>query len=139
MAHSATGTDEAEPLTTRPFVLIVDDFDDNRALYASFFSDEGYRTAEASNGADAVAVVAVEKPDVVIMDLSMPVMDGWEATRLIKSNPRTKDVVIIVLTGFTAPDERQRALAAGADDFCTKPCDPRSLHALVRKHVKRAA
>ena len=122
-----------------PFVLIVDDFEDNRLLYATVLVDQGYRVAEASNGAEAVALIDTDKPDVVIMDLSMPVMDGWEATRLIKSNPRTHDVVVIVLTGFSASDERARAMAAGADAFCTRPCEPAALCALIQKHLNPTA
>ena len=130
------GAPEGADAAPRPvFVLIVDDVEDNRDLYATYFAYEGYRVAQAADGEVALAIVTADKPDVVIMDLSMPRMDGWEATRMIKSNPRTKDVVVIVLTGFHTPAALQRARAAGADDVFTKPCEPQALLALIRKHA----
>jgi two-component system, cell cycle response regulator DivK len=123
--------------STRPIsVLVADDTEDNRDLYATYLEYAGYRVAQAEDGEKAVAFVAASKPDVVIMDLSMPRLDGWEATRLIKSNPATKDVVVIVITGNSTPRSLAAARAAGADDVCTKPCTPDEVVALIRKHVK---
>jgi two-component system, cell cycle response regulator DivK len=116
-----------------PFVLVVDDVEDNRELYATFFTYAGYRAEQASDGEEALSKIARERPDVVLMDLSMPNVDGWEATRLIKSNPRTKGIIVVVVTGFATRDDLDRARAAGADDVCTKPCLPKDLVARVAK------
>lgn len=118
-------------------VVVVDDVDDNRDVYAVYFEHAGFEVEEASNGEEVLTCVARRKPDVVIMDLFMPGVDGWEATRLIKSNPRTKSVVVIVVTGHATIDDIQRARAAGADDVCAKPCLPDALLAKVRALLER--
>lgn len=126
---------ETEGTSRRPFVLVVDDVEDNRDLYATYFEHSGFRTAQATDGEEALAKIAKEPPDVVIMDLSMPNLDGWEATRLIKSNPRTRHMVVIVVTGNATDANLTAARAAGADDVCTKPCLPRVLLARVEEHL----
>ena len=108
-------------------VLIVDDVQENRELYVMCFSRAGLRVEEAHDGAEALAKIAKLKPDLVVMDLSMPNMDGWEATRLIKSSPLTKDVIVIVVTGHARPQDFRRAKGAGADEIYTKPCQPAEL------------
>lgn len=122
---------EAADGERRPFVLVVDDVEDNRELYATFFRYAGYRVDQASDGEQALSKIAHDPPDLVIMDLSMPNLDGWEATRLIKSNPRTKAIFVLVVTGFAMRRDLERALAAGADEVCTKPCLPKDLVARV--------
>src|SRR4051812_10784055 len=83
--------------TTSPLVLVVDDLEDNRDIYGTYFEYAGFRVARAEDGEQALAKVTVEKPDLIVMDLCMPQMDGWEATRMLKSNPRTKGIVIVVV------------------------------------------
>ncbi|MBX3264264.1 MAG: response regulator, partial [Labilithrix sp.] len=87
------------------------------------------------DGEEALAKIAKQPPDVVIMDLSMPKLDGWEATRLIKSNPRTTHVLVVVVTGNTTPANLEAARAAGADEVCAKPCLPRDLLDCVRRRL----
>lgn len=111
----------------RAFVLVVDDVADNRELYATFLEYSGFRVDQAADGEEALSKVARDPPDVVLMDLSMPNLDGWEATRLIKSNPRTKGIIVLVVTGFAMRADLDRARSAGADDVCTKPCMPKEL------------
>lgn len=118
-----------------PLVLVVDDFEDNRAMYVEYLSFQGLRVAEAVNGEEAVARAKELRPDVVIMDLSLPVMDGWEATRRIKADPKTKHIKIVALTGHAEPSHAKRALDAGCDDFVAKPCLPEHLLAKVREHL----
>ena len=113
-------------------VLVVDDVEDNRDLYAMFFEHAGFQTDQACDGEAALAMVERRTPDAVIMDLTMPRLDGWETTRLIKSNPKTSDVVVIVVTGSASTTHLERARAAGADEICTKPCRPRSLLETVK-------
>lgn len=112
-------------------VVVVDDDEDSRELYAVYFERAGFEVEQASNGEEALACVAHRIPDAIIMDLSMPGIDGWEATRVIKSDSRTRNVVVIVVTGHATVDDTQRARAAGADEVCTKPCLPDALLARV--------
>ena len=115
-----------------PLILLVDDIEDNRDLYATYFTYAGYRVEQARDGDEALAKVAREKPHLIVMDLAMPILDGWEATRIVKSNPRTQDIIVIVLTGHTTPEDLARARAAGADEVCTKPCYPHDLLGKIR-------
>jgi two-component system, cell cycle response regulator DivK len=122
-----------------PLVLIVDDFEDNRAMYVEYLQFQGFRVAEAVNGEEAIARTLELMPTVVVMDLSLPVMDGWEATRRLKANPKTKHIVIIALTGHAEAAHAKKARDAGCDDFVPKPCLPEQLAAKVREHVARSA
>jgi two-component system cell cycle response regulator DivK len=115
-----------------PLVLVVDDFADNRELYAAMLEDAGYAVEQAENGQEALDLIGRRRPAVVVMDLSMPVLDGWEATRRIKQNPETSDIVIIAVTGHATNFGLQRAREAGADAVLTKPCLPQDLLALLR-------
>ena len=112
-------------------VLIVEDFDDARDLYVVFFADAGYVVSEASNGEEALAAVAIARPDCIVMDVAMPTMDGIEATRRIKSDPATQSIVIVVVSGHSRPDDIRRAQEAGADAVLPKPCLPETLLAEV--------
>lgn len=114
-----------------PLVLVVDDVDDNRDLYATFLEYCGYRVVQAADGEAALATIVRNPPDLIVMDLAMPRMDGWEATRLVKSNPRTQGIFVLVLTGHAMQDDLDRARAAGADAIVTKPCLPAQLVAAV--------
>lgn len=125
----------AEKNAEAPLVLVVDDFEDNRAMYVEYLQFQGFRVAEAVNGEEAVQRAKELVPALVVMDLSLPVMDGWEATRRLKADPKTKDVVVVALTGHAEPSHAKRALDAGCDDFLAKPCLPDQLVAKIREHV----
>lgn len=112
-------------------VLIVDDVLDNRELYVQYLTYFGYRAAEAGDGEDALAKAAALKPDVIVMDLSLPGMDGWEATRRLKANEATRHIPVIALTGHALSGSDADARAAGCDAFLTKPCDPADLAAAI--------
>lgn len=118
-----------------PLVLVVDDFEDNRAMYVEYLEFQGLRVAEAVNGEQAVTKATQLLPQVIVMDLSLPVMDGWEATRRIKADPRTTHIRVIALTGHAEPAHAKKALEAGCDDFVAKPCLPEQLLAKVREHL----
>lgn len=120
-------------------VLVVDDFDDNRAMYAEFLRFSGYEVGEATNGAEAIEMTQSFVPDVVIMDLSLPVLDGWEATRRLKSDARTRHIPIVALTGHALEGHSQGARAAGCDEFLAKPCLPETLLQTVRVVLARIA
>jgi CheY-like chemotaxis protein len=110
-----------------PTVLIVDDFEDNRAMYAEYLNHAGYRVIEAANGLEAVEKAHEARPDIVVMDLSLPVMDGWEATRRLKQDPDTQSIPIVALTGHALAGHSRGAKEAGCDDFLAKPCLPKTL------------
>lgn len=122
-----------------PLVLIVDDFEDNRVMYVEYLQFQGFRVAEAVNGQEAIEQTQKLMPVVIVMDLSLPVMDGWEATRRIKADPKTKHIVVIALTGHAEPAHAKKARDAGCDDFIAKPCLPEALVARIREHVGAAA
>jgi two-component system cell cycle response regulator DivK len=115
-----------------PLLLVVDDFEDNRAMYAEYLTHAGYRVVEAADGREAVERTRELLPDVVVMDLSLPVMDGWAATRELKSDARTRDIPVIALTGHALAGHSQGAREAGCDEFLAKPCLPATLLATVR-------
>ena len=110
-----------------PLVLVVDDAKDTRVIYAESLRFRGYRVEEASDGQEALERVSASMPDVVILDLKLPVIDGCEATRRLKIGPATKAIPIIVLSGHLLEESRLAALAAGADIYLTKPCLPDDL------------
>jgi len=127
----------ATPESTTPVVLLVDDSRDERDMYTQQLEATGYRVQIAENGEDALQRVAAEVPDVVIMDLAMPVLDGWEATRRLKeSHP---GVPVIVLSGHTGGEEGRRAKEAGSDVLLTKPFGPEALELAIRIVLKRRA
>ena len=117
----------------RPLVLIVEDQGELRQLYAHELALSGFDVIEAENGEDAVSRTASHAPDVVLMDLSLPVVDGWEATRRLKSDARTAHIPVVALTAHDGSGELQRATRAGCDWFVPKPCPPDALIAEVRR------
>lgn len=114
-------------------ILVVDDSEDNRMIMRMCLEDAGYRLDEAVDGADALTHIARERPALVVMDLSMPGMDGSEATRKIKENPETRDIRVLVLSGHATGELVESAHAAGADEVVTKPVLPTALVAAVRR------
>jgi len=119
-------------------VLVVDDIEDNREIYSTYLVREGYRVVEATGGEAAIALAADLAPDAIIMDLAMPFVDGWAATRAIRALPGGKDIYIVVVSGHDTRESRQAAVEAGCDDFVAKPCIPSDLEqklsaALARK------
>jgi two-component system, cell cycle response regulator DivK len=117
----------------RPLVLIVEDQTDLRQLYAQELTMSGFDVIEAANGADAISHTADRTPDVVLMDLSLPVVDGWEATRRLKADARTAHIPVVALTAHDGSGELQRATRAGCDWFVPKPCLPHDLIEEVRR------
>ncbi len=117
----------------RPLLLLVEDNRDLRALYAEHLSMSGFDVIEADNGAQAIENTSSRQPDVVLMDLTLPVMDGWEATRRIKSDARTAHIPVVALTAYDSSSELQRATRAGCDWFVPKPCPPDALVTEVRR------
>jgi CheY-like chemotaxis protein len=130
-----SGTDELRPRAKRdrPLVLIVEDQPDLRQLYAQELAIGGFDVIEAGNGAEAITHTSASSPDVVLMDLSLPVLDGWEATRRLKADERTAHIPVVALTAHDGAGELQRATSAGVDWFVPKPCPPHALITEVRR------
>lgn len=124
--------------TRPPLVLVVDDYEDTRLIYAETLRFAGFDVAEAENGQDAIELATKIAPDVVIMDLAMPVMDGWEATRRLKSDPRTRDIHVVAVTGHAEPEHRVLASEAGCDDFVSKPLLPQHLVSRIKTYLGAA-
>jgi len=116
-----------------PLILVVDDYQDAREMYAEYLQYSGFRVAEARNGNEAVAQAFSLRPDLILMDLSLPGMDGWEATRLLKGDDRTKHIPVVALTGHALAGASEGAKKAGCDSFVTKPCLPDDLVVEVRR------
>lgn len=120
-----------------PLILLVDDFPDNREMYAQYLKFSGMRVAEASNGHEALDRAFQLHPDLIVMDLSLPAMDGWEATRRLKSDARTRDIPVVALTGHALEGYSKGAMEAGCDGFITKPCLPADLLEEIRTMLDR--
>lgn len=120
-----------------PLILLVDDAQVTRDLYAEYLLYSGLRVALAVDGDHGLWKVLMLSPDLVVMDLAMPGIDGWEATRQLKAHPRTKDIPVIALTGHVSEDNLRRAREVGADLVLTKPCTPDELLAAIRRLLRR--
>src|SRR5438445_2271807 len=122
--------------TRRPIVLVVDDFADNREMYSEYLSFAGYEVIEARNGKEAIDAAQERLPDIIIMDLSLPVMDGWEATRRLKASDRTRGIPVVALTGHALAGHSKGAKEAGCDSFLAKPCLPDQLVAEIKRMLE---
>lgn len=114
-------------------ILLADDHEDNRLALLTVLAREGYRTLGAANGREAVDVAREHMPDLVLMDLAMPVMDGRQAMQMIKADPATARIPVVVLTAMALSVDRDRLVAEGFADLLTKPCMPRIL--IQRVHL----
>jgi len=114
-------------------VLIVEDNEMNRDMLSRRLARKGYEVVMAIDGRGGVEMASREQPDIILMDMSLPVMDGWDATRQIKTSPDTQAIPVIALTAHAMANDRERALAAGCDDYDTKPVElPRLLDKMER-------
>jgi two-component system, cell cycle response regulator DivK len=120
-------------------VLIVDDFDDNREMFAEYLEVVGFRVLQASSGGEAVELAIRERPSVVLMDVTLPDIDGWEATRRIKADPRGAPVPIIALTGRSHDEAAPQARAAGCASLLVKPCAPEAVVAEIERVLAKVS
>jgi CheY-like chemotaxis protein len=116
----------------RPLILVAEDFSDARELYKELFELEGYDVILAADGAEALRIAQDRDPDVVIMDLSMPVLDGVGAAMALKSDAKTRHIPIVALTGHVLPQHQSQAREAGCDTVVSKPCVPSALADKIR-------
>ena len=129
-------TSAAAGAPRKPLVLVVDDFADNREMYSEYLAFSGYEVIEAKNGKEALDAAHDRLPDIIVMDLSLPVMDGWEATRRLKADDRTKRIPVVALTGHALAGHSKGAKEAGCDSFLAKPCLPDQLVAEIRRMLE---
>ena len=114
-------------------VLLVDDYSDAREMYTEYLEFMGYEVLQAQNGVEALERALDSCPDIILMDLSLPIMDGWEATRRLKADKRTQSIPVVALTGHALAGISEGAKEAGCDSFVTKPCLPEDLVKEIRR------
>jgi two-component system cell cycle response regulator DivK len=121
----------------KPSVLVVDDVPDGREMLSEYLVFRGFNVSEAENGSEAIEIARRIRPNVILMDLSMPVMDGWEATRRLRADLTTRDTIIVAVTAHAFSPEQESARLAGCDLVIAKPYDltrlAEALHRLIRK------
>jgi CheY-like chemotaxis protein len=116
-------------------ILIVEDNEDNLVIYSTILSHVGYRVLEARDGETGIRMAHTEHPDLILMDVSIPVIDGWEATRRLKADPETANIPIFALTAHALESDRERAKAVGCDGYLPKPAEPRTVLATVQRQL----
>jgi two-component system cell cycle response regulator DivK len=114
-------------------VLLVDDFEDARLMYGQYLSRSGYRVLEAATGEEALELAFRDLPDIILLDMLLPGVDGWEVTRRLKGAQQTRDIPIIALSALALDSERNRSEHAGCDLFLAKPCPPADLAAAIAR------
>ena len=120
-----------------PTVMVAEDTDAVRIVLRMQLIILGYRVLEARNGAEAVELGRREHPDLILMDIGMPVVDGLEAARLLHASPETRDIPVVALSAYTAQEGRERAVSAGCRDFASKPIEMKELGELIARHLRR--
>jgi two-component system, cell cycle response regulator DivK len=118
-----------------PLILLVEDFVDAREMYRDYLEFSGFRVETACDGREAIDKARAVSPDLILMDLSLPGIDGWEATRILKSDERTAHLTIVALSAHALAPEGQRAADAGCDGFIAKPCLPPELVTEVTRYL----
>ena len=116
-------------------ILVVEDQEDNRQILRDLLGNAGYELIEAGDGEQALDAYAKQRPDLILMDIQLPVMDGYEATRRIRADPESKAIPIIAVTSYALAGDEGKALAAGCNAYVTKPYSPRALLATVREYL----
>jgi two-component system cell cycle response regulator DivK len=129
-AQAARSTRES-----RRSILLVEDFDDTRLMMKLWLSKNGYRVIEAENGPEAIELAESEQPDLIIMDLMMPGMDGLDATRRIREHASLQKTPIVVVSAYGADEYRERALAAGCNEYVATPFEPSALNDLIKSLI----
>jgi two-component system, cell cycle response regulator DivK len=116
-------------------LLLVEDNEDNRTIYSTLLRHLGYAVIEANDGVQAVALARTERPELILMDISIPGIDGWEATRILRQDPSTRDIPIVALTAHVLSDDRERAAQVGFTSYLAKPVEPHAVVAEVRRWI----
>jgi len=117
-------------------ILVVEDQEDNRRIMRDLLTSVGYKVIEAVTGEEGVAAAESHRPDLILMDIQLPGLDGYEATRQIKANPDLQHIPIIVVTSYALSGDDVKAYEAGCDDYVSKPFSPRELLAKIREYLQ---
>jgi len=117
-------------------ILVVEDQEDSRRILRDFLTSADYEIMEAVNGEEALTTAATQRPDLILMDIQLPIIDGYEATRRIKADPTLMHVPVIAVTSYALSGDKAKARAAGCDDFVPKPYSPRQLLAKIRQLLR---
>jgi CheY-like chemotaxis protein len=125
------------PAARTPLVLVVDDYADVREMYADYLKFEGFRVKTAATGPEALAAARAERPDLILMDVTMPGMDGFTATERIKEDPALGSIPVLILTAHVFAEYEEKAKRAGCNGFIRKPCLPDELARAVRAAIRR--
>ena len=118
-------------------ILVVEDQEDNRQILRDLLTKNGFEIVEAESGEEALRAVAKQRPDLILMDIQLPLLDGYEATRRIKAMPEFKSIPIIVVTSYALSGDEGKARDAGCDAYVTKPYSPRALLAKIREYLPK--
>ncbi len=116
-------------------ILAVDDQEDNRRILRDLLTSAGFEVLEAADGESAVALASSQLPDLILMDIQLPGIDGYEATRRIKADPALRGIPLIVVTSYALSGDEAKAMAVGADAYVSKPFSPRALLGRVREYL----
>ena len=116
-------------------ILVVEDQVDNRQILRDLLTNAGFDIVEAVNGEEAIASAQASRPDLILMDIQLPILDGYEATRRLKADPDFKSIPIIVVTSYALSGDEEKARLAGCDDYVAKPFSPRRLLAKIKEYV----
>jgi two-component system cell cycle response regulator DivK len=116
-------------------ILVVEDQEDNRRILRDMLTNAGYEVVEVDNGGEALPAATEHRPDLILMDIQLPVLDGYEATRRLKADPAVRAIPVIVLTSYALSGDEGKARAAGCDDYVTKPYSPRQVLAKIRSYL----
>lgn len=123
----------ATQIDRAPTILIVEDNEDNRIVYSTMLRHFGFAVDEAENGAEGILKARAGLPDLILMDIAIPLVDGWEAVQRLKKDPATAGIPIVALTAHAMPADRERAIQVGCDGYLAKPCEPRAVVEEVRR------
>ncbi len=118
-------------------ILVVEDQADNRQIVRDMLAPTDYEITEVENGEEALVAIAKQRPDLILMDIQLPVMDGYEATRRIKADASLRSIPIVAVTSYALSGEGQKARVAGCDDYVPKPYSPRELLAKIRQYMPK--
>ena len=123
-------------MTTSKRILLVEDQEDGRRIVRDLLAASDYALIEAKTGEEGLALAEQERPDLILMDIQLPGLDGYEVTRRIKANPALSHIPIVAVTSYALSGDEQKAYAAGCDDYVAKPFSPRALMAKIREYLK---
>src|SRR5579883_871827 len=133
--HTANRTRAKDDTTMNRCILVVEDQEDNRRILRDLLTSSGYELVEAGDGEQALVMAERQRPDLILMDVQIPLIDGYEVTRRLKADPALRDIPIIVVTSYALSGDESKARAAGCNGYVSKPYSTRQLLAKIREYV----